>query len=257
MKTAPKTTSDKKGRATMVVKVAEGTTFAEVLAKVRKEADLEASQTRVVGAVPTKKGDLLIKIGGSSNRKLFTEEVTKVIGDLGKVQMADRQTVLEIRDMDTLTEQKDVKEALDKLSTVRAGSRKVTVLGPNKRGIKLAVVVTSQEDAHKLEKIGHIKIGFVSCRISRRVMVTRCHSCLGYGHIGRDCQAVDRSAACFNCGEAGHKVADCKKSPCCFLCKAKFGEKENIQHVAGSGRCKVFRTALEEAKKTLSITRRK
>ncbi|XP_043473981.1 membrane metallo-endopeptidase-like 1 [Leptopilina heterotoma] len=58
--------------------------------------------------------------------------------------------------------------------------------------MKLAVVVTTQKDATRLEKIGHIKIGFVSCRISRRVMVTRCHRCFGYGHIGRDCQAVDR-----------------------------------------------------------------
>ncbi|XP_043469790.1 uncharacterized protein LOC122503351 [Leptopilina heterotoma] len=64
-------------------------------------------------------------------------------------------------------------------------------------------------------------------------MVTRCHRCLDYGHIDSDCQAMDRSAACFKCGEAGHKAANCKKSPCCFLCKAKFGEKENIQHVAG------------------------
>ncbi|XP_043470554.1 uncharacterized protein LOC122503870 [Leptopilina heterotoma] len=227
------------------------------MAKVRREADLEASQTRVVGALPTKKGDLLIKIGGSSNKKLFTEEVTKIIGDLGKVQMADRRTTLEIRDMDALTEKEDVEDALEKVSTVPAGSRKVTVLGPNKRGVKLAVVVISQEDADKLEKVGHVKIGFVSCRIRSRVMVKRCHRCLDYGHIGRDCNAVDRSAACFKCGEAGHKAADCKKSPCCFLFKAKFGEKENIQHVAGSGSCKVFRTALEEVKKTLSRTRRK
>ncbi|XP_043470912.1 uncharacterized protein LOC122504080 [Leptopilina heterotoma] len=256
-KTVPKPDQVKKGRATVIVKVAEGKTFAEVLAKVRREADLEASQTRVVGALPTKKGDLLIKIGGSSNKKLFTEEVTKVIGDLGKVQMADRRTTLEIRDMDALTEKKDVEDALEKVSTVPAGSRKVTVLGPNKRGVKLAVVVTSQEDADKLEKVGHVKIGFVSCRIRSRAMVKRCHRCLDYGHIGRDCNAVDRLAACFKCGEAGHKAADCKKSPCCFLCKEKFGEKENIQHVAGSGSCKVFRTALEEAKKTLSRTRRK
>ncbi|XP_043481639.1 uncharacterized protein LOC122510801 [Leptopilina heterotoma] len=256
-KPAPKPNPVKKGRATVVVKVAEGATFAEVLAKVRKEADLEASQTRVVGALPTKKGDLLIKIGGSSNKKLFTKEVTKVIGDLGKEQMADRRTTLEIRDMDALTEKEDVLGALEKIFTVPTGSRKVTVLGPNKRGAKLAVVVTSQEDADKLEEIGHIKIGFVSCKIRRRTMVTWCHKCLDYGHIGRDCQGVDRSAACFKCGEAGHKAAGCKKSPCCFLCQPKFGEKENIQHVAGSRGCKVFRTALEEAKKTLSRTRRK
>ncbi|XP_043473696.1 uncharacterized protein LOC122505893 [Leptopilina heterotoma] len=116
---------------------------------------------------------------------------------------------------------------------------------------------TSQEDANKLEKVGHVKIGFVSCKIRKKVMVTRCHRCLDYGHIGRNCQTVDKSAACFKCGEAGHKVADCRKSPCCFLCKAKCGDIADIKHVAGSCRCGVFRSALEEAKKTLVRTRNK
>lgn len=65
-------------------------------------------------------------------------------------------------------EQEDVYEVYDKLSTVSTASRTLTVLERNKRGINLAVVDTSPGDLHKLEKIGHIKISFVSCKISRR-----------------------------------------------------------------------------------------
>lgn len=78
---------------------------------------------------------------------------------------------MDIRDINVLTEEEDVLGALEKISMVPAGSRKVTVLGPNKRGVKLTVVVTSKEEADKLKKVGNIKIGFISYMI-RRVMAT-------------------------------------------------------------------------------------
>ncbi|XP_051167802.1 CCHC-type zinc finger nucleic acid binding protein-like [Leptopilina boulardi] len=123
--------------------------------------------------------------------------------------------------------------------------------------MKLAVVVTNLDEADRLEKLGHIKVGFMCCPIKRRVMVLRCHRCLGYGHIARSCAAEDRSAACFRCEEADHKYADCKKSPSCFLCKKLSDEKISTNHVAGSGGCGVFKSALEEAKKTLARTKNK
>lgn len=43
----------------MIVKVAEERTFANVLIKFCEKADVEASQTRVVGALPNKKRDLI------------------------------------------------------------------------------------------------------------------------------------------------------------------------------------------------------
>lgn len=38
----------------MIIKVAEGITFAKVLKKVPEDANLEASETRVVETLPTK-----------------------------------------------------------------------------------------------------------------------------------------------------------------------------------------------------------
>ncbi|XP_051161507.1 uncharacterized protein LOC127281694 [Leptopilina boulardi] len=218
----------------MVVRVASGKTYADILGKLRKEVNPDISHTRVLVARPTKKGDLLIRVEGDSDKVGFIAKVIKAVGSIGKVQMVDRKVTLEIRDLDFLTHEAEVQEALER-ELGMAGSRKVTVLGPNKRRMKLAVVVTDQEEAAGLEELGRIKIGFMCCQIRNRVMVVRCHRCLGYGHLARSCKEADKSSACFKCGEADHKFADCKSSISCFLCKAESGDKVPLNHVAGSG----------------------
>ncbi|XP_043479900.1 uncharacterized protein LOC122509731 [Leptopilina heterotoma] len=243
-------------RSTVPNRVGQGLTYADVLGKLRKEVNQEDSHTRIVAAKATNKGDLLIKFRGDSDKDAFTAEVTKAVGSMGKVQSLDRRVTLEIRDLDSLTQEAEVQQVLSE-AMGKPGNRRVTVLGPNRRGMKLAVVVTNLEEANRLQKLGHVKIGFMCCPIKRRVMVVRCHRCLGYGHIGAKCQKEDRSAACFKCGEAGHRISNCKKNASCFLCTEKFGNKVSTTHIAGSGGCGVFRSALEEAKKTLARTKSK
>lgn len=53
----------------------------------------------------------------------------------------------------------------------------MTVLELNPIGLKLDVVVTDQEEADKLKKLGHITVGFISCP-KWKVMVVRCHQYL-------------------------------------------------------------------------------
>lgn len=91
-----------------------------------------------------------MRIEGSADKETFSKEVTKVVGDLGEVQMADRRVTLEIRDLDCLAQEEEVQEALTVLLETPAQSIKVSVLGPNKRDMKLAVVVTGQEEAERL-----------------------------------------------------------------------------------------------------------
>lgn len=52
-------------------------------------------------------------------------------------------------------------------------SKKVTVLESNRQDTKLVVVVTDPEEAKKLEKLYKVKIGFLTCSIRKRSMVTR------------------------------------------------------------------------------------
>lgn len=45
-----------------------------------------------MGALSTKKGDLIINIGGTSSKESLTEEVTRVIRALAEMQKVYRQT---------------------------------------------------------------------------------------------------------------------------------------------------------------------
>ncbi|XP_043470675.1 uncharacterized protein LOC122503951 [Leptopilina heterotoma] len=71
--------------STMVISVVQGKTYADVSGKLRKEVNPDSSHSRVVVARATKKGDLLIKIGGDSNKKTFPAEVTKAVEGICKV----------------------------------------------------------------------------------------------------------------------------------------------------------------------------
>lgn len=159
---------------------------------------------RVVGFRPTKKGDLLFRIAGESNKEAFTANVAKAVGSMCRVQSVDQKVVFEIRELKYLIQEEEVQQML----LEKPGSLKVTVLGTNMQGMKLAVLVADQEEAERLEHFGCIMIGFISCSIRKRLMVTRFHRCLDYGHIEQVCKAADRSAACFRCGDADHKFAD-------------------------------------------------
>lgn len=61
-----------------------------------------ASQIRVVEGRPNKKGNLLSRLGGSAN-KIFEDEVTCIVRDIGKVKGAGRIVTLDIRDLNCLT----------------------------------------------------------------------------------------------------------------------------------------------------------
>lgn len=58
------------------------------------------------------------------------------------------------------------KSALQKVLE-KSGIRNVTVLVPNVRGVKLAIVVTDKKESKNLEKLGRFKIGFMCCLSNR------------------------------------------------------------------------------------------
>lgn len=126
----------------------------------------DTSQTRVIGARQIRKGDLLIRIGGSADKDGSFKQVASVVGDRGKMQTADRKVTLEIRDTDCLTEEEEVQEALTELLKTPAENRKVKVLGPNKRGMKLVVVIVDSEDADKLVVFGRSRLAL--CLVQSR-----------------------------------------------------------------------------------------
>lgn len=233
----------------LLVKVGQDKTYAQVLEKLRKEVNPDTSGTTVLGVKQTRSGDIFLKLERGSGREAFTAEVEKAVQGLGEVRKEERKWTLEIRDIDSEATVDEVRTALERALGNQDNGRKVTLLKPNMSGLRMAIVMISKRQADELIRIGHVRVGLVSCRIRKRVKVVRCHRCLGFGHRKDECKHADRSNLCFKCGGADHRLAQCQAEPSCFLCKEAGTEEDGCKHMAGSGSCSVFRRALDTAKK--------
>lgn len=90
----------------------------------------------------------LIKNRGYSNRRLLSQRLSKYLEAWGGAVDG-----LLWRSGHGLPHQKRRSSASAEKIVMKPGCRKVNVLRPNRRGTKLAVVVTNQEEAQKLRQV--------------------------------------------------------------------------------------------------------
>lgn len=185
----------------------------------------------------------------SKNKRAFTSALREALGSKGNVTELVPKATLEIRDLDGATDEEDVRDALQQALQDGIGAPKIRVPTTVWRGQKIALIDLDEARAAELLKTSRIKIGWVNCRVKRRVVVTRCFKCLGYGHQATSCSGPDRSRHCYKCGEEGHKAATCQAKPRCVLCAAEKDDKNDLAHIPGTGACTAFRRALEQAKR--------
>lgn len=233
------------------IKPGENMSYAQVLRSIKEKVQPEEAGAEIKSIRQTKDGQVLLELGRKTeNPEQFGAVLTSILGDMASVRCLIPRTSVEIRDLDCLTDKEDVEQAL-KRDIAEIGEMRVTITPPDAREQRLAIVQLGEKAAAALLKQGRIKIGWVFCRIRQRVVVPRCFRCLDYGHVARTCDGPDRSGLCYKCGGAGHKAKECTAKECCLLCAEKSSEQETLAHASGSGRCRVFREALEKAKRRL------
>ena len=88
--------------SSVLIKVSQGKTYADVLGKLRGEVNPDASGSRVVSTRATQKGDVLILLQKGSNKEGFNAEVRRVVEGLGEVRADPKNVTLEIRDLYSL-----------------------------------------------------------------------------------------------------------------------------------------------------------
>ncbi|KAL7724666.1 hypothetical protein ACLKA6_012324 [Drosophila palustris] len=140
--------------------------------------------------------------------------------ETAEVASARPMATIAIRDLDALTEQADVLNAVKGLLPEGSSDIKVTVSAPNSREQTQAFVTLTEENAATLRAVGKIKIGWLKVKMKRVKTVKKCFRCLGIGHMQYDCKGPNRKGEglCFRCGETGHKIAQCQKAPKCWAC---------------------------------------
>ena len=91
-----KSSKETKLISSMPIKDSKGKTFADVLGKLGKEANPDASGAMVVSVRAPQKGEVLILLDRSSNKKGFTAKVKRVFGSLGEVRSDPKNVTLKI-----------------------------------------------------------------------------------------------------------------------------------------------------------------
>ncbi|CAB0038637.1 unnamed protein product, partial [Trichogramma brassicae] len=148
--------------------------------------------------------------------------------------------MIEIKDLDESVTKKGITMALDALLGVPVSRRDpVKFLQNAYAGTQVIVVALPDDLAATALKLGHVRIGWVNCRIRAREEAARCYRCWSPGHVAARCKGPDRTELCYRCGQKGHQAKDCKGQPSCVLCRERGADDH--RHATTSLSCPLAR----------------
>lgn len=234
----------------VLVQPAEGRTYADLLKEIKAKVNPGETGVDIKSIKQTKRGGVLLEMSSKTkDSAAFAAAIKTATVNIGTVKTLTPLTTIEILDLDGVSTETDVRDALMRDLTMNLEIKRVNLTKVTPRGQRAAFCEMDETSATKALDKARIKIGWVNCRIRPVVKVTRCFKCLGYGHQTRNCPGPDRSGCCYKCGGEKHKSAECVEKPKCFLCALNNEDQDSVSHIAGSGACKAFRTAIAEATK--------
>lgn len=234
----------------LAVEVKEGFTYADLLRKVRTDPELKKLGENVVKTRRTQKGEMLfeLKKDPAVKSSAFKSVVEKALGVDLKVWALSSETTIECRNLDGITTEEELKEALEVLLDDLKDAPITIRIRKAYGDTQTASIRLSTTAANKLLAIGKVKVGWSVCSLKLVPWVspqmTRCYRCMGFGHQASSCNGPDRSRLCRKCGEEGHMARDCNNKAQCMLCK----KGEGNSHATGGFHCPVYKLAASEKK---------
>lgn len=223
---------------------AVGTSYADILRKVKEDPSLQELGEKVVAVRRTQKGDLLfeLKRDRAVHSADFKQKVEQVLGESAKVRALSQEIAIECRGMDEVTTADDLRRALVKDLSLEGVDLSISMRRSFNKS-QAATIRLPEAAANKALRIGKVKVGWTRCALRLPAQVTRCFKCMGFGHHALNCKGPDRSDQCRRCGGKGHKAVDCSKAPKCMLCPAGSND-----HPTGGGMCPAFKKAKDGRK---------
>lgn len=213
--------------------------YNNVLKKMLKEINTEEVGVEVKQILKTNEGNARVILEEKKKGSLKTMEakMNECLGDMGKAVTVgtSRKTIL-IRNIESSASEEDILETIEG-ALLDKKERDIKIkMRTNYRGTnQTATAELDSKDATELLKIGHLKIGWLYCRVEEYVNPPRCFNCLQYGHKSFQCaRTTEEKGLCFRCNEKGHTASNCVNEPYCRDCCTS-------GHQAGSMRCKNFK----------------
>lgn len=229
----------------LVIKTVGEVTYADLLRKVKQDEKLHGLGEAVSRIRRTQQGELLLQLNISGeDTSAFKTLIGESLGETAEIRSLSHRVTIECKDLDEITTEEDIMNALRNQMEITDTALDDINLRKGYGGTQTASIRMPAESARKALSVGLLKVGWVRCRLRERVNITKCYRCLEFGHLARHCRSeVDRSKMCRRCGKDGHLAKDCKEEPKCMFCKDKGSD---WKHIAGSGRCPLFRSALSK-----------
>uniref|UniRef100_A0ABD2X623 Reverse transcriptase domain-containing protein n=1 Tax=Trichogramma kaykai TaxID=54128 RepID=A0ABD2X623_9HYME len=203
----------------IVIKAKDATKYADILRSLKSDPTLQQTVGSSVNNIRrSAAGALVLQLKkGVHNTSDLGEELGKVLGAAATASALQHTSMIEIKDLDECVTKEEVTMALDTLLGVQVSKRDpVKSLRRAYSGTQVAVVALPDDLASTALKLGHIRIGWVNCRIRGREEAARCYRCWNPGHMAARCKGPDRTELCYRCGQKGHQAKDCKSQPACL-----------------------------------------
>ena len=96
----------------VLIKPADGKSYAEVLGKIRQKIKPEETEAEIRSIRRTRTGDVLLEMSNNSKcTKAFSDALKDALGEMGSVKNLVPKTTLELLDLDSYTTKEEVEEA--------------------------------------------------------------------------------------------------------------------------------------------------
>ncbi|KAF6212634.1 hypothetical protein GE061_013160 [Apolygus lucorum] len=132
----------------LVIAVSENLSYSSVLKNLREKMKPEDTGTEIRAIRKTAKGDVLLELGWNSElSEEFQAAVVEAIGNKEAVKGLSNRASIEIRDLDILATEEEVRKALDNQLKGKGGEIKIFLTKPNDRSQRVAIVEMAEREA--------------------------------------------------------------------------------------------------------------
>lgn len=238
------------GRPDAIIVSAKGDmSYADILRTIKGNDALKDLGENVTRIRRTQGGDLLLQLKKkpSAVPQSYEVAVQQVLGEKATARTLTKEVFLEVRDIDEVTTREDIVEAAqEQIGEGRKLGGIVKSLRKSFGETQTALLKVPVEVANRAIERGHLRIGWVRCRVRlKKTNTLQCFKCWHYGHMSRTCTSTEnRVDCCIKCGQKGHKIKMCRATACCAVCKDQ--KRRDVDHIVGSKNCLAFQDAVKK-----------